>query len=133
MEVQQYPPIKDKWLLKPFHMLLEHEIEYEVYITDQFKEGQDWCEIAVTVQKPYEDYDDGIIFEGTMTSGFKLKSRKKDITPEILFDLLVIAAVNFAKEFAELVRGSSLEGTKISKPEFDLYERYLGRVILNSK
>ena len=129
MEVMQYPPVNEQWVLNPFNMLLEHEIEYEVSIISQFTKEQDWCEVSITVKKEYEDYDDGVIFNGSVTSGFKIKSKRREISPDILFDLLKIAGLNFAKAFAELVKRTSLEGTKIAKPEFGFYERYLNRVI----
>jgi hypothetical protein len=133
MDVRQYPPIKDKWVLKPFKMLLEYDVSYEVTITDQFKSDQDWCEVSIDVQKQYEDYNGGIAFEGKMTSGFKIKNKKKNITPEMLFDLLKIAGLNFTKSFAGLVKGTSLEGAKIPRPEFEHYEKYLSQVIRDSK
>jgi hypothetical protein len=132
MEVRQFPPVKDNWTIKPFQMVLEHEIDYEVSLTKQIADEPDWCEVAIVVQKKYEDYEDGLIFEGTVLTVFRAKNKKKEITAELLFDLLKIAGLNFAKAFAELVKGTSLEGTKIAKPEFDYYKRYLGRVIQNS-
>ncbi len=129
MEAIQYSPILEQWILKPFTMVLEHEIEYDVSISNQFIKEQNWCEVSIAVKKEYEDYNDGIIFNGIVISGFKIKKNKKEITAKMLFDLLEIAGSNFAKSFAELIKKTSLEGTRIAKPEFENYERYLNRVI----
>ncbi len=132
MKPLRYPIIKNNWVLKLFSDILENEIEYDVLLSSELLGEKGWCAVAIDVKKEYEDFIGGIIFDGSITSSFKLKYRKEDLTAKILYDLMKIAGSNFSIAFTELVKGSTLEGTKISVPVFEDYERYLNQIIKNS-
>ena len=132
MHVLQYSTIKNNWLLKPFSAILENEIEYDVIVSSDLHEENGWCAVAIDVRKEYEDFVGGKIFEGSLTSSFKVKCKKEDLTPNMLYDLMKIAGLNFSIAFGELVKGSPLEGAQIVKPVFEDYEKYLKHAIQNS-
>ncbi len=132
MKLLRFPIIKNNWVLKLFSDILENEIEYDVLLSSELPGEKGWCAVAIDVKKEYEDFIGGIIFDGSITSSFKLKYKKEDLTAKILYDLMKIAGSNFSIAFTELVKGSALEGTKISVPVFEDYERYLNQIIKNS-
>ena len=132
MQVHQYPTIKSNWFLKPFSTILENNIEYDVLLSSGLPGEDGWCEVAINVRKQFEDFVGVIIFEGSITSSFKVNDRRENMTVKMLYELLQIAGLNFSVAFSKLVKGSSLEGTKIAKPAFEDYERYLSRVMQNS-
>jgi len=84
----------------------------------------------VTVIKEAVNSRFGKVVEFRVTSGFKINAEGRTLTPEFLYDLLVLAYNTFMVEFIERTKGKHIAHYIVDKPLFNDNKRYLEIAII---
>ena len=134
VEVQPYQSKVHKWVIpkEPFTALVQDKsLVYELGVTPQIPEEPQWCIFMATVIKQTLNKTYGSkIVDCKVTYGYKINAIGRLLTPEFLYELLVLSYQEFKKIYDKDSEGTQAAKYIVDKPELKDYKSNLQAVII---
>lgn len=119
----QYDTVIEKWLHvnveKFIGQNLEHEIIYELSISEQDPQDPDCFYFNIWVEKKIDNSDNGTVFHAKTRTTFKVQNNKEKPLIDFFFNLIDLSTFEFAKIYHHHTQRTNLAAHKIPKVKFD--------------
>lgn len=118
----QYDTEIEKWLHVNVEKFIgqnfEHEIIYELSISEQDPQDPDCCYFNIWVEKKIDNLENGTVFHAKARTTFKVQNNKEKPPVDFFFNLIELSTSEFEKIYYHRTQKTNLAAHKIPKVAF---------------